>query len=607
MSVLFNHTAIQARLLSVEILDQVKKVIASGIFLEGSQNTLLIKNLQKYFNAKYVVPLASGHDALVYALQALHLSPNDEVIIPANAYPTACAAYQAGARIVLADVNRDAQISLQEIQKKVTPHTKAVIVVHLYGFVGQLKEITSWLDKQKIVCIEDCAQSFGTTVEGIPVGTFGRFGCFSFYPTKNLGTLGDGGAIVTKRKKDYEFILQAKAYGEKKKYYSQFVSGHSRLPEIQASVLNLYLKHFPKTQKSRQKIWKYFIRQIQLHHLHPFITPMQASREVQPTPHLCVLQVKDRDQLQAYLKKHGIETHIHYPVPIHKVPAFASLSNQDTSFPVTEYLSNTILSVPFHQFLREENVDEIIQLIQQFYLQNLPKNISLTLMFPAYNDAQSIPALVEKANEVGSFITEDYEVLVVNDGSSDDTQKVLQRLQRKYPALRVIHHQQNKGYGGALRTGFTSARKEWFFYTDGDGQYDPYEAVLLLKELRLHPKADLINGYKKNREDTFTRRLAGNVYNAVLHWIYPLAIRDVDCDFRLIRTKKLQSLTLSSNSGLICVELISQLTRSGAKCFEVGVSHFPRQFGHSQFFAPTHLWHTLVEHLHYATKYPLVK
>lgn len=607
MAISFNHTATQARLNEAKILAQFKKIVQSGIFLEGPQNQALIKALQHFWDTPYVVPVASGHDALRLTLSLLKLTPDQEIIVQANAYPTAFAAYQTSAKVVLSDVDINGQLTLSELQKNITPRTKVVIITHLYGFAGELSQITRYLKKRQITLIEDCAQAFGTTVAGRHVGTYGRFGCFSFYPTKNLGTFGDGGAIIAQNKNAYQTLLQAKSYGEKTKYHSLFVSDHSRLPELQASVLVLYLQQFRELQQKRQKMAKYFYQEMTRQHLDLFLRPLKSNSDVVPTVHLFVVRAKWRDSLQKYLRTKGIETHIHYPVPVHQVPAFQEKNAQTRSLPQVEHLSQEILSLPFHQFLQLKDVDHIVKLLKEFYLSQVAHLNSISFLFPTYNDGQSIPDLIEKADHLGQIIAQKYEIVVVDDGSQDDTWQVLTKLKKKYRHLNIVRHPQNQGYGGALQTGFGTVKSEWLFYTDSDGQYDPNEILFLLHELHLHPQLDVVNGYKKQRYDSVTRKLLGYVYNQLAHLVYPIPIRDVDCDFRLIKSTRLHALKLQSTSGLICLELVSQLARNGASFREVEVNHFARQFGHSQFFRPKHLWQTLLEQMSYFFRFYATK
>jgi glycosyltransferase involved in cell wall biosynthesis len=207
---------------------------------------------------------------------------------------------------------------------------------------------------------------------------------------------------------------------------------------------------------------------------------------------------------------------------------------------------------------------------------------SLSVFFPAYNDESSIAAMVEKALALLPRFTTDYEVLVVNDGSRDNTAAVLDELARRSPQVRVIHHPQNRGYGGALRTGFLNATKEWVFYTDGDGQYDVEELANLLPLLTA--EVDVVNGYKLKRSDNRRRIVLGAFYKFLARVFFRLPIRDVDCDFRLMRRSALQSVELVSNSGVVCTELVYKLHAAGYRFTETPVHHYPRLHGQSQFF-----------------------
>jgi glycosyltransferase involved in cell wall biosynthesis len=214
------------------------------------------------------------------------------------------------------------------------------------------------------------------------------------------------------------------------------------------------------------------------------------------------------------------------------------------------------------------------------------------VFFPAYNDAPSLPGLLERAFSVLRTSVDQFEVIVINDGSTDGTAEVLADLEAVYaPALRVITHPQNRGYGGALRSGFAAARYDFIFYTDGDGQYDVRELPKLLAEIR--PGVGLVNGYKLERNDPWHRVWIGNVYNAFARFLFRIRIRDIDCDFRLIRRDLLESVSLTSTSGTICVELVRKLELTGCSVVEVGVHHYPRLHGRSQFFRVRSLLSTL--------------
>lgn len=217
----------------------------------------------------------------------------------------------------------------------------------------------------------------------------------------------------------------------------------------------------------------------------------------------------------------------------------------------------------------------------------------ISVFFPAFNDAQSIGKLVRDALEVLPGLTDDYEVIVVNDGSLDETDKVLLHLEKEHEKLRVVRHEQNRGYGAALQSGFKTATKDLIFYTDGDGQYDVLELPQLFA--KLDDDIDIVNGYKKERADGKRRKILGVTYNRLAHCFFDLPISDVDCDFRLIRRNAIEGLNLTSSSGGICVELIYKLNQKGCNFAEISVNHYSRLYGKSQFLTFAGISRTLYE------------
>jgi glycosyltransferase involved in cell wall biosynthesis len=219
---------------------------------------------------------------------------------------------------------------------------------------------------------------------------------------------------------------------------------------------------------------------------------------------------------------------------------------------------------------------------------------SLSVFFPAFNDAPSLPELIRNTFAVLREHVDDFEVIVVNDGSSDNTGEVLAKLREEFaPQLRVITHEKNRGYGGALRSGFAAASKEFVFYTDGDGQYDVLELPKLLE--RMTDGVGLVNGYKLERNDPKHRIWIGSAYNRFARFLFRVQIRDIDCDYRLIRRSLLDDIQLTSTSGTICVELVRKLELSPFRVVEVGVRHYPRLHGRSQFFRVRSLLRTLYQ------------
>ncbi len=218
---------------------------------------------------------------------------------------------------------------------------------------------------------------------------------------------------------------------------------------------------------------------------------------------------------------------------------------------------------------------------------------SISVFFPCYNDARTIGGLVVEAERQLQQLTADYEIIVVNDGSPDDSAEVLRSLQQRVPRLQVVTHETNRGYGGALRSGFARATKELVFYTDGDGQYDVRELPVLL--MLLTDDTHFINGIKMTRQDPAHRVFAGNLHRFLMRWSFWLPVSDVDCDFRLIRRAILDRIDLTSNSGSICVELVKDAQRAGAQFREVSVHHYPRLWGESQFFKPGKILRTYAD------------
>jgi glycosyltransferase involved in cell wall biosynthesis len=235
----------------------------------------------------------------------------------------------------------------------------------------------------------------------------------------------------------------------------------------------------------------------------------------------------------------------------------------------------------------------------------------LSIFFPAYNDSGTIASLVITALQTARTLTPDHEVIVVNDGSRDRTADILEELARVFPQVRVVHHEKNRGYGGALRTGFATATRELVFYTDGDAQYDPAEMTALWR--RFDDTVDLVNGYKISRSDPLHRIVIGRLYHHTVKLLFGLAVRDVDCDFRMMRRSIFEKVRLEKNSGVICLEMMKKITDAGFRIAEVPVHHYHRAYGKSQFFNfgrlyrtgidVMKLWYALVvrrEHMHAA-------
>ena len=218
----------------------------------------------------------------------------------------------------------------------------------------------------------------------------------------------------------------------------------------------------------------------------------------------------------------------------------------------------------------------------------------LSVFFPAYNDAGPIASLVITSVKVAATLTDDYEVIVINDGSQDDTAKILDELARIYPRrVRIVHHEVNRGYGGALRTGFATASKDYVFYTDGDAQYDPAEMAVLWEKMT--DGVDWVNGWKISRSDPLHRIIIGRLYHHYVKLLFGLKVRDVDCDFRLMRRRIFDIVRLEKNSGVICLEMMKKFQDAGFRVAEQPVHHYHRAHGQSQFFNFPRVFRTLID------------
>jgi glycosyltransferase involved in cell wall biosynthesis len=223
--------------------------------------------------------------------------------------------------------------------------------------------------------------------------------------------------------------------------------------------------------------------------------------------------------------------------------------------------------------------------------QPTPRLASVSAFFPCYNDSNTIAGLARMAESALRRITDEYEIIVVDDASTDNSTKVLEALAAEMPCLRVVNHEKNQGYGGALASGFNAAIKDYVFYTDGDGQYDPSELILLAAAMQ--PRVDVVNGYKLSRQDPWYRQVIGSLYQHVTRRLFSFPIRDVDCDFRLLRRSVFGCIQLDSKDGAICIELVRKLSDSGFRMVELPVHHYARAYGTSQFFKPRRILRAL--------------
>lgn len=339
------------------------RVLRSGWYIMGKELERFEDEFAEYLGAKHCVGTASGLDALILACRAAGIKEGDEVIVQANTYiATVMAVTIAGATPVFVEPDEYFQIDADKIEEKVTDKTKAVMVVHLYGQAAKMDQIMEICKKHSLRLIEDCAQSHGADDQGRMTGTFGDIGCFSFYPTKNLGAFGDGGAVVTDREDYRGQIRMLRNYGSKVRYYNEEVGLNSRLDEIQAALLSVRLKHLPELTEERRKIAERYLQEI---HNEKILLPKRREGAGH-VYHQFVIRCRERQALIAYLKERGIDTIIHYPIPPHLSKAYAYLGYHKGDYPVTEMYADEVLSIPMYNGLTEPEQERVIDALNQF-------------------------------------------------------------------------------------------------------------------------------------------------------------------------------------------------------------------------------------------------
>ena len=347
-----------------KIDSKIKKVLNSNSYILGKEVENFEKNFSKYIGLNFSVGVSNGTDAIILALQAINIKKGDEIITTSHtAFATIAAIVDVGAIPVFIDIKEDDfTIDTSKIEKKITKKTKAIIAVHIYGNPVDIKEIIRIKKKFKITLIEDCAQAHGAEYNKKKVGTFGDFATFSFYPTKNLSTFGDGGMVSTNNNKMYKKVKLLREYGWNRKNFSIRMGSNKRLDELHAGILSIKLVHLNEFNNKRIIIAKKFLKKIKSKKLIlPNIDILKKH-----VFHLFVLRIKNnqRDKFLNYLKKNNIFAGIHYPLPNHQQKPFIKYNK--TKLPVTEKISNEIVSIPNYPLLSTKEINKIIRVINNF-------------------------------------------------------------------------------------------------------------------------------------------------------------------------------------------------------------------------------------------------
>ena len=350
----------------IELKEACSRVIDSGWYIQGNELATFESNFATYCGTNYAIGVANGLDALVLTLRAWKemgkLHDGDEVIVPANTYIASVLAITANELVpVLVEPNVNTyNLCPIKTRAAITSKTKAILAVHLYGQITPMRDLMILAEENELLVLEDCAQSHGAELNGRRCGSWGHAGGFSFYPGKNLGALGDAGAITTNDLELANTLYALRNYGSHTKYVNKFQGVNSRLDEIQAAMLNIKLKYLNSEIINRRRIANIYLNEIN----NSLVELPKVSSDKSHVWHLFVIKTKYRDKFQEYLKDNNVETLIHYPIPPHKQEAYLNFKNLD--LPITERIHDTILSLPISPVLDLDSVKLIVKLINNY-------------------------------------------------------------------------------------------------------------------------------------------------------------------------------------------------------------------------------------------------
>lgn len=338
-------------------------VLRSGWYILGKEVSSFEAEFAQYTGAKYCVGLASGLDALWIAIKLLEIGPGDEVIVQGNTYiATVMGVTINGATPIFCEPDEHFAMDPERLEELITDKTKAILVTHLYGMASDMGRIVDICKKHKLKLIEDCAQSHGACFNGKMTGTFGDVGCFSFYPSKNIGAFGDAGAVVVNDEELTEKFRIFRNYGSEKRYYNKVVGANSRLDELQAGLLRVKLSHIHELTAERIKIADRYTREIK----NKKIVLPEIKKGATSVWHQYVIRCEERDRLIDYLNENGIGTIIHYPIPPHLAEAYQYLGHKKGFLPITEHLADTVLSIPMYNGMTDEEQSYVIDALNKF-------------------------------------------------------------------------------------------------------------------------------------------------------------------------------------------------------------------------------------------------
>ena len=363
MKVPFSILERQYKMYQKEYEAKALEILRKGWYILGEETEKFEEEYAKYTGTKYALGIDNGLNALVLAFRALNIGQGDEVIVQGNTFiATVMGITINGATPIFVEPDEYYNIDIEKIEEKITERTKAICVVHLYGQATRMDKILELCKKYNLKLVEDCAQAHGAEFNGQKIGSFGDIGCFSFYPGKNLGCFGDGGAITTNDEEIYKKIKILRSYGSEKKYHHIEVGYNARLDELQAGLLRIKLNHLLELTNERKEIAEQYLKEIK----NPLVQLPKVREKCSHVWHLFVVRIENRDRFQKYLEENGIGTVIHYPIPPHLSKAYENLGYKVGDYPKTEGYSDTVVSLPLYNGMTNEEINYVIKKINEY-------------------------------------------------------------------------------------------------------------------------------------------------------------------------------------------------------------------------------------------------
>lgn len=352
-----------------EVMEAVGQVLDSQVFILGPELKALEKELEQYLSASFAIGCASGSDAILLGLAALEIAPDDEIITPPFTFvATAGSIARLGARPVFVDIDaKTYNIDASKIEEAITPKTRAIMPVHLFGMAADMARILEIAKKHNLYVIEDAAQAIGAHYQSQSVGTIGTVGCFSFFPSKNLGGAGDGGLITTTDAQLADRLRVLRVHGSRSKYHYDLLGMNSRLDALQAAILRVKLRHLDRWTRQRQANAAHYQKLFREYGLEGRIGLPVVPDDRDHVFNQYVIRTEHRDALRKHLSSKGIPTEIYYPSPLHVQPAFAYLKKSNGDFPVAEAASEQVLALPIYSELTESQQLSVVESIAEFF------------------------------------------------------------------------------------------------------------------------------------------------------------------------------------------------------------------------------------------------